>query len=140
MPNDLKYQKILDALQTLLEDKDIKNISVSEIARAAGMGKGSLYYYFPSKDAILEALVERDYEKPLKTAKNLAGKADISPFLSGLPQFFCSISSWQRLGRSCQRSGASFHPSEIPDLPDLRDETCIDRDHPSGHRRRRNSF
>ena len=80
MPNDLKYQKILDALQTLLEDKDIKNISVSEIARAAGMGKGSLYYYFPSKDAILEALVERDYEKPLKTAKNLAGKADISPF------------------------------------------------------------
>ena len=80
MANDTKYTKILDALQTLLEAKDIQNISVSEIARAADMGKGSLYYYFPSKEAILEALVERDYEKPLETAKSLAAKTDISPF------------------------------------------------------------
>ncbi len=80
MANDTKYTKILDALQKLLEAKDIKNISVSEIARAAEMGKGSLYYYFPSKEAILEALVERDYAKPLETAKKLASKTDISPF------------------------------------------------------------
>ncbi len=106
MPNDLKYQKILDALQTLLEDKDIKNISVSDIARAAGMGKGSLYYYFPSKDAILEALVERDYEKPLKTAKNLAGKSDISPF-TRMAMIFqaCHNSSTQfRLGRNSAKA------------------------------------
>lgn len=112
MPNDLKYQKILDALQTLLEDKDIKNISVSEIARAAGMGKGSLYYYFPSKDAILEALVERDYEKPLKTAKNLAGKADISPF-TRMAMIFqaCRNSSAQfRLGRDS--AGAVSAPEQ----------------------------
>lgn len=80
MPSDSKYTKILDALQTLLEDKDIQHISVSEIARAADMGKGSIYYYFPSKEAILEALVERDYAEPLETAKNLASKTDISPF------------------------------------------------------------
>lgn len=81
MANDTKYTKILDALQMLLEAKDIQNISVSEIARAADMGKGSLYYYFPSKEAILEALVERDYEKPLETAKNLASRSDISPLV-----------------------------------------------------------
>ena len=80
MPKDTKYTKILDALQTLLEQKDIQSISVSEIARAADRGKGSLYYYFPSKEAILEALVERDYEKPLQTAKSLAAKTDISSF------------------------------------------------------------
>ncbi len=80
MPNDTKYTKILDALQTLLEAKDIRNISVNEIARAADMGKGSLYYYFPSKEAILEALVERDYAQPLHTAKNLASRTDIPPF------------------------------------------------------------
>ena len=81
MANDTKYTKILDALQMLLEAKDIQNISVSEIARAADMGKGSLYYYFPSKEAILEALVERDYEKPLERAKNLASRSDISPLV-----------------------------------------------------------
>lgn len=80
MPNLTKYDKILNALQTLLENKEMKTISVSEIAQAAGIGKGSIYYYFPSKEAIWEALVARNYEKPLETAKNLAQQTDISPF------------------------------------------------------------
>ena len=63
MSKTQKYDMILDALQSLLEQKDIQTISVSEIAQTAGIGKGSIYYYFPSKDAMLEALVERSYEK-----------------------------------------------------------------------------
>lgn len=80
MSNQLKYEKILDALQELLVNKKLQTISVSEIAQAAGMGKGSIYYYFPSKDAIFEALIQRNYQKPLETAKNLAAQTDISPF------------------------------------------------------------
>lgn len=75
-----KYDLILDALQNLLENRRLKTISVSEIAQTAGIGKGSIYYYFASKDAILEALVERNYEKPLSTAKNLSFQTDIPPF------------------------------------------------------------
>lgn len=109
MPNDTKRSKILDALQTLLEQKDIQHISVSEIARAADMGKGTLYYYFPSKDAILEALVERDYAKPLETAKNLALKTDISPF-TRMAMIFqaCRNSSVQfRVRRNTPASGSA---------------------------------
>ena len=80
MKDCTKYNKILDALQELLDNKDIHSISVSEIAQKAGIGKGSIYYYFPSKDAILDALVERNYEKPLETAKELA-KRDFSIIL-----------------------------------------------------------
>lgn len=80
MPNQSKYNLILDSLQKLLENRTIQTISVSEIAATAGIGKGSIYYYFPSKDAILEALVKRRYEKPLETAKTLAKQTDISPF------------------------------------------------------------
>mgnify|MGYP000877702950 CR=1 FL=1 len=61
MPKQLKYDKILDALQKLLETKELSNISVSEIAQTAEIGKGSIYYYFSSKDAILEALA-KEYE------------------------------------------------------------------------------
>lgn len=75
-----KYTLILDSLQKLLENKKLQSISVSEIAQEAGIGKGSIYYYFPSKDAILEALVERNYEKPLTTAQNLASQTNIPPF------------------------------------------------------------
>ena len=57
MPNQVKYDRILDALQELLENQKMQTISVSEIAQTAGSGKGSIYYYFRSKDALLEALV-----------------------------------------------------------------------------------
>lgn len=80
MPDMKKYDLILDTLQRLLEEKTIQNISVSEIAQRAGIGKGSIYYYFPSKDAILDALIERSYQIPLSTAKNLAAQTDIPPF------------------------------------------------------------
>ena len=80
MPNQNKHDRILDALQTLLQTRSLQTISVSEIAQTAEIGKGSIYYYFPSKDSILEALIERSYEEPLKTAKVLADQRDISPF------------------------------------------------------------
>ena len=97
MPDSKKYDKILDALQQLLKDKKMQNISVSEIARAAEMGKGSIYYYFPSKDAILDALIERSYEKPLLTAQNLAAQTEVSPFVRMAMLF-----------QACQNSSAAF--------------------------------
>lgn len=80
MPDVKKSEKILDALQKLLEEKTIQNISVSEIASKAGIGKGSIYYYFPSKDAIVEALIRRNYEQPLQIAKTLSSQTNISSF------------------------------------------------------------
>ena len=79
MADTQKYDRILDALQQLMIDESIQNISVSDIAAKAGIGKGSIYYYFPSKEAILDALIRRNYEAPLQTAKNLADQTDIPP-------------------------------------------------------------
>ena len=95
--SEKKYNLILDALQQLLEEKKIQNISVSEIAQKAGIGKGSIYYYFPSKEAILDALIERSYEKPLLTAKNLAAQTEISPF-----------ARMAMLFQACQNSSTAF--------------------------------
>lgn len=80
MPIPDKHDRILDALQTLLENQNIQKISVSDIAQTAGIAKGSIYYYFPSKDAIVEALVERSYASSIETAKQLAKQTTIPPF------------------------------------------------------------
>ena len=61
-----------------MESRNIQSISVSEIAQTAGMGKGSIYYYFPSKDAILDDLIDRNHEKPLETSKTLSRQTEIS--------------------------------------------------------------
>ena len=75
-----KQDKILDALQELLENSDIQKISVSDIAEKAGIGKGSIYYYFSSKNDIFGALIERSYQTALETAKELANRTEIPPF------------------------------------------------------------
>jgi len=80
MDSPSKREQILDALQELLRSHDLKNISVSDIAQKAGIGKGSIYYYFSSKDAILDALVEKNYKTPLETAKVMAKQTDLSPY------------------------------------------------------------
>ena len=110
MSKTQKYDMILDALQSLLEQKDIQTISVSEIAQTAGIGKGSIYYYFPSKDAMLEALVERSYEKPLLTAKHLADQTEISPFTRMAMIFQACHSSSLEFRKSDHTSSAANAP------------------------------
>ena len=92
-----KSEKILDALQQLLEEKNIQHISVSDIAARAGIGKGSIYYYYSSKDAIVDALIKRSYEKPLQTAKSLATQTTISSF-----------TRMAMLFQACQNSSSIF--------------------------------
>ena len=101
MQNKNKHDRILDALQMLLRTRSLQTISVSEIAQAAEIGKGSIYYYFPSKDAIFEALIERSYEEPLKTAKELASQSSISPF-TRMAMIF----------QACRNSSSEFLKSE----------------------------
>lgn len=75
-----KRDQILDALYDLLINDNIRHISVSDIAKQAGIGKGSIYYYFSSKDEILDALIKRTYADALALAKELIYQTDLSIF------------------------------------------------------------
>lgn len=110
MPNSNKHEKILNALQELLKEKNIQNISVSEIAKKAGIGKGSIYYYFPSKDAIVDALIKQSYEQPLETAKKLAEQKDVSSF-----------TRMAMLFQACQNSSAAFLKQEYSSTASVQD-------------------
>ena len=78
MENQSKYNQIIDAFQELLENEDIQHISVNQIAEKAGIGKGSIYYYFSSKDAILDALIQRVYADNIALAKQLQTQTNLS--------------------------------------------------------------
>lgn len=115
MANQAKCNQILDALQKILLRKNIQSVSVSEIAQEAGIGKGSVYYYFPSKDAIYEALIERNYEKPLETARNLAVQTDVSPF-----------TRMAMLFQACRNSSAEFLRKESSsNLPSVQERAYV---------------
>lgn len=56
---EARPDEILDAARDLFSAQGYAHCSVDQIAKAAGVSKGAVYLYFPSKRAILEALVKR---------------------------------------------------------------------------------
>lgn len=56
---DRSREEILDAAREVVLEKGVAGTTLAAVARAAGMSKTALYYYFPSKDALLFALVFR---------------------------------------------------------------------------------
>ena len=80
MQNHNKREQILDAMQELMGSSNAQAISVSDIAQKAGIGKGSIYYYFSSKNDIIDAVIERSYSRVLDAGKELATSSHMDAF------------------------------------------------------------
>jgi AcrR family transcriptional regulator len=50
---------ILATAERLLDEKPLSEISTDDLARGAGISRPTFYFYFPSKDAVLLALLDR---------------------------------------------------------------------------------
>src|SRR5437899_2458602 len=57
-----RYNAILDALERLLSRSPNRVANVAEVADEAGLAKGTVYLYFPSKEELLLALHERNID------------------------------------------------------------------------------
>lgn len=60
-----KRDLILNATKELMTKMPDKEISVGLIAKTAKIGKGSIYYYFKSKEEILYAVIEHCYKRAI---------------------------------------------------------------------------
>lgn len=56
---EARPDEVLDAALALFVEKGFAATRVEDIATRAGLSKGAVYLYFPSKEAILEGLVRR---------------------------------------------------------------------------------
>ena len=52
-------EEILDAAEAVVQERGAAGMTLDAVAAQAGVSKGGLLYHFPSKDALLEAMVER---------------------------------------------------------------------------------
>jgi AcrR family transcriptional regulator len=57
--------RVLDAANALLARHGYRRMTVEHVAREAGIGKGSIYLYFESKDALVLAAIDRIVERVL---------------------------------------------------------------------------
>ncbi len=59
---DVRSAGILESVRQAFLDKGFDGASMQDLARAAGMSVGNFYRYFPSKAAIIQALILHDAE------------------------------------------------------------------------------
>jgi len=67
---------ILDAAKRVFAEKGFDGASMQDIAREAGMSAGNFYRYFGSKNALVEAMVERDLAGVEREFAEILGSAD----------------------------------------------------------------
>ncbi|HEX8983065.1 MAG TPA: TetR family transcriptional regulator [Ktedonobacterales bacterium] len=72
-----RRNQLIDTALQLFSEHGIEATRVSDIARAAGVAQGLLYHYFPSKDALLTAIIQRN--GPLDMIADLLATAPDRP-------------------------------------------------------------
>jgi AcrR family transcriptional regulator len=61
-----RTREILAAARKLMEQRGLEAVTMEEIAGAAGVAKGTIYLYFPSKDDLIQALITQVGESLLR--------------------------------------------------------------------------
>lgn len=67
-----KAQAILDAAERLFVRYGYRKSSMDDVARDAGIAKGTVYLYYPGKEALFRALLERTGAKVLQASTTAA--------------------------------------------------------------------
>ncbi|MEY4983043.1 MAG: hypothetical protein RIR62_1309 [Pseudomonadota bacterium] len=73
---DQRSAEILDRVRYAFAEKGFDGTSMQDLARAAGISVGNFYRYFPSKAAIVEALIARDLQEIEAEFGSVSASAD----------------------------------------------------------------
>jgi AcrR family transcriptional regulator len=79
---DRRREQLLDVAERLLETHPPSELTVDRVARAAGVSRSSLYFYFQGKWAIVDQLIERASEEMFERNAAMVGEApDLASYL-----------------------------------------------------------
>jgi AcrR family transcriptional regulator len=86
-----KRRQILDGARKVFMDLGFDGASMNEIARSAGVSKGTLYVYFADKSRLFEAIVEGEVLEQGKVAFNLDPARDVTTTLAEFGQAYIQL-------------------------------------------------
>lgn len=106
-------ERIYDAALGLLRKHGYAATTMRDVAAEAGVALGAAYYYFPSKDAIVQAYYEAEQLAHEERARaTLATEADLRKRLSAVLHGRLELARRDR-----KLAGALFHAAADPDSP-----------------------
>ncbi len=74
---ETRRQEIIDEARTLFESKGISKTSMAEIADKIGVAKGLVYYYFSSKEELVDEVVEQFIQGLDESLKDIVLQDDL---------------------------------------------------------------
>jgi AcrR family transcriptional regulator len=86
-----KRRQILDGARKVFMDLGFDGASMGEIARSAGVSKGTLYVYFADKNRLFEAIVEEEALEQGKVAFNFDPERDVTTTLMEFGQAYIQL-------------------------------------------------
>ena len=115
---DQREQALIDAARAVFRDKSISQVTIDELAGAAGIARSGFYFYFESKQALLATLVDqRLAEADLEMAEWLASDGvDRAALRRGLA---AGLARWKVDGRWLRE--AFITPDPGPEVRHVRD-------------------
>jgi AcrR family transcriptional regulator len=86
-----KRRQILEGARKVFMDLGFDGASMGEIARAAGVSKGTLYVYFADKSHLFEAIVEEETLRQGKVTFNFDPERDVTTTLTEFGQAYIQM-------------------------------------------------
>lgn len=113
---DARPQELLDAALDLFIDKGLAATRSEDVARRAGVSKGTLYLYYPSKDALFKAVVRHYLAEVIVEGAEMADgfQGSIAALLHQLARTW-----WARIGSSKAAGLLLLILSEARTFPEL---------------------
>jgi len=90
----IRREAFLDVAQRLIQTRGYEVMNVQDVLDELEVSKGAFYHYFDSKQALLEAVVERFADGAMATVVPILGDPDL-PALRKLEKVFAGIARWK---------------------------------------------
>jgi len=113
---EARPQELLDAALALFVEKGFAATRSEEVAALAGVSKGTLYLYYPSKEELLKAVIRHNLSRILADGRNIAEgfEGPTSELLSTLLRTW-----WEQVGATPAGGIHKIMMSEARNFPEI---------------------
>lgn len=113
---ETRPQELLDAALALFVEKGYAATRAEEVARRAGVSKGTLYLYYPSKEELFKAVVRGSLSRLIADGQELAGA-----FEGPTPDLLRELMRvwWARFGNTPAAGIHKVIVAEVRNFPEL---------------------
>ena len=113
---EARPQELLQAALLLFDQKGFAATRIDEVAQKAGVSKGTLYLYYPSKEDLFKAVVRQNLSSLIEEGQQLAASFEGSSaeLLRCLMQTW-----WERVGNTAVAGIHKIVLAEVRNFPEL---------------------